>query len=282
MENNNNTTKNLKVFLIVFLVSLPFWWVVNLFQANLEKYFYAQIGQPFEETDLLQIPERFQRTPPELDAKAAISVFIDHQGSEKTLFEKNADQPLPIASLTKLMTASIFLKHYDVEREETVKLLLSLLIESDNEAANDLAVTIGEDSFLELMNSEAEELGMENTYFTNPNGLDPKEPDEPLNYSTAKDLVRLSKYIALEQSLLWDISSIQELEDMKNTNELLGQLPGIIGGKTGETPLAGKCLLLVVQAPQNNGFIVNIILNSENRFEEMKKLINWVENANRW
>lgn len=282
MENNNNTTKNLKVFLIVFLVSLPFWWVVNLFQANLEKYFYAQIGQPFEETDLLQIPERFQRTPPELDAKAAISVFIDHQGSEKTLFEKNADQPLPIASLTKLMTASIFLKHYDVEREETVKLLLSLLIESDNEAANDLAVTIGEDSFLELMNSEAEELGMENTYFTNPNGLDPKEPDEPLNYSTAKDLVRLSKYIALEQSLLWDISSIQEFEDMKNTNELLGQLPGIIGGKTGETPLAGKCLLLVVQAPQNNGFIVNIILNSENRFEEMKKLINWVENANRW
>ena len=282
MENNNNTTKNLKVFLIVFLVSLPFWWVVNLFQANLEKYFYAQIGQPFEETDLLQIPERFQRTPPELDAKAAISVFIDHQGSEKTLFEKNADQPLPIASLTKLMTASIFLKHYDVEREETVKLLLSLLIESDNEAANDLAVTIGEDSFLELMNSEAEELGMENTYFTNPNGLDPKEPDEPLNYSTAKDLVRLSKYIALEQSLLWDISSIQEFEDMKNTNELLGQIPGIIGGKTGETPLAGKCLLLVVQAPQNNGFIVNIILNSENRFEEMKKLINWVENANRW
>jgi D-alanyl-D-alanine carboxypeptidase (penicillin-binding protein 5/6) len=282
MENNNNTIKSLKIFLIVLLVSLPFWWGVNLFQANLENYFYAQIGQPFEEITLLEIPERIQRPPLELDTKAAISVSIDHQGVEKILFEKNVDRPLPIASLTKLMTASIFLKHYDVEREETVRLLLSLLIESDNEAANDLATIIGEDSFLELMNLEAKELGMEDTYFSNPNGLDPKEPDESLNYSTAKDLVKLSKYITSEQPLLWEISTIQEFENMENTNDLLGQIPGIIGGKTGETVLAGKCLLLVVQAPKDKGFIVNIILNSENRFEEMKKLIDWTEDAYRW
>lgn len=278
---NNNRTKNLKILLIVLLVSIPFWWGVNLFQVNLEKYFYAQIGQPFEELGLLQIPERVQRPLLELDAKAAISVFVDHQGSEEIIFEKNADQPLPIASLTKLMTASIFLKHYDVEREETVKLLLSLLIESNNEAANDLATIIGKDSFLGMMNSEAEELGMENTHFANPNGLDPKRPDESLNYSTAKDLVKLAKHITLEQPLLWEISIIQEFDNIKNTNELLGQIPGIIGGKTGETVLAGKCLILVVQAPKDNGFIVNIILNSENRFEEMKKLIDWTENAYR-
>lgn len=282
MENNKNTKKNLKIFLIVFLISLPFWWVANLFQANLENYFYAQIGQPFEEIIILQIPERAQEPPPELDAKAAISVFIDQAGSKKILFEKNADRPLPIASLTKLMTASIFLKHYNVEREETAELLLSLLIESDNEAANDLAEIIGEKSFLELMNSKTKELGMENTHFTNPNGLDPKEPGESLNYSTAEDLVKLAKYITLEQSLLWEISTIQEFENIKNTNELLGQIPGIIGGKTGETPLAGKCLILVIQAPKNKGFLVNVILNSENRFEEMKKLISWAENAYRW
>ena len=282
MENNENRIKNLKILLIVFLVSLPFWWGVNVFQANLENYFYAQIGQPFEEINILQIPERIQRPPLELDAKAAISVFIDYQGSEKVLFEKDADRPLPIASLTKLMTASIFLKYYDIETEETVKLLLSLLIESDNEAADDLAAIIGEDSFLGLMNSGAKELGMGNTYFTNPNGLDPKEPDESLNYSTAKDLMKLSKYITSEQPLLWEISTIQELEGMKNTNDLLGQIPGIIGGKTGETPLAGKCLILVVQTSKNKGFLVNVILNSENRFEEMKKLIRWAGNAYRW
>lgn len=282
MENNNNTIKNLKILLIVLLVSLPFWWGVNLFQTNLENYFYAQVSQPFEEIILFQIPERAQRPPLELDAKAAISVFIDDRGSEKILFEKNADRPLPIASLTKLMTASIFLKHYDVEKKETVKLLLSLLIESNNEAANDLAGIIGEDSFLELMNLEAKEIGMGDTHFTNPNGLDPKGPDETLNYSTAKDLVKLAKYVTLEQPLLWEISTIQELENMKNTNDLLGQIPGIIGGKTGETDSAGKCLVLVVQAPKDKGFIVNIILNSENRFEEMKKLIDWTEDAYSW
>jgi D-alanyl-D-alanine carboxypeptidase len=282
MKNNINTRNNLKIFLIAFLLSLPFWWGVNLFQVNLENYFYAQIGQPFEELALLQTSEIVQRTPPELDARAAISIFIDHQGSEKILFEKNADRPLAIASLTKLMTASIFLQRYDIEKEETVRLLLSLLIESDNEAADDLAEAIGQDVFLELMNLEAEKIGMENTYFTNPNGLDPKGTDESLNYSTAKDLVRLSKHITLEQPLLWDISTIKEFEDMKNTNELLGQISGIIGGKTGETPLAGKCLILVVQAPENSGFLVNVILNSENRFEEMKKLISWVENDYNW
>jgi len=174
------------------------------------------------------------------------------------------------------------LKHYDVEEEETAELLLSLLIESNNEAADDLAEIIGEKSFLELMNLKAKELGMENTHFTNPNGLDPEEPDESLNYSTAEDLVKLTKYITLEQPLLWEISTIQGFENMENTNELLGQIPGIIGGKTGETPLAGKCLILVVQAPKNKGFLVNVILNSEDRFEEMKKLISWAGDAYRW
>jgi len=272
----------LKFFFIAFLVSIPFWLGVNVFQENLENYFYAQIGQPFAEIALNQLPERIQKPTLELDAQAAISVFIDHQGSEKILFEKNADQPLPIASLTKLMTASIFLKHYDIEEEETAKLLLSLLIESNNEAADELAEIIGQGSFRELMNSEAQARGMENTYFTNPNGLDPQRSDEPLNYSTLKDLVKLTKYITLAQPLLWEISSIQELADMKNTNDLLGQIPGIIGGKTGETSLAGKCLLLVIQAPKNKGFIVNIILNSENRFAEMKNLVNWTRDAYEW
>jgi D-alanyl-D-alanine carboxypeptidase len=231
---------------------------------------------------VLQIPEGTRRKPLELDAKAVISVFVDHQGPERILFEKDSNRPLPIASLTKLMTASIFLEHYNIEREEVLELILSLLIESNNESANDLAALVGEDSFLELMNLEAEAIGMENTYFVNPNGLDSKEPGESSNYSTADDLVKLSRYITLEQPLLWEISTIQEFEGMENTNELLGEVPGIIGGKTGETALAGKCLILVVRAPKNKGFIVNIILNSENRFQEMKKLINWTEDAYNW
>jgi D-alanyl-D-alanine carboxypeptidase (penicillin-binding protein 5/6) len=162
------------------------------------------------------------------------------------------------------------------------KLLFPLLIGSNNNAAINLAEVIGKEAFVELMNLEAKRLGMDNTHFINPTGLESKEPERSSNYSAPKDLVKLAKYITFERPLIWEISIIKEFENIKNTNELLGKISGIIGGKTGETPLAGKCLLLVVQAPKNKGFIVNVIINSENHFEEMKKLINWTKYAYKW
>jgi len=288
--------KNLNIFLFLtaFLISLPFWWGVNFLQEKLESFLFLESTaiDPELLTAQIALEEKLEKLKPlkkrgeiadfKSEARAAISVFFDYQGSEKILFEKNISQPLPIASLTKLMTANIFLKHYDFGEEEVVNLLLSLLIESNNKAANDLAGINGKEIFLELMNSEAKELGMENTYFANPSGLDPKEPGELLNYSTAKDLVKLAKYLTFERPLIWEISIIPEFENNFNTNKLLEEIPGIIGGKTGETSLAGKCLILVVRAPKNKGFIVNVILNSENSFEEMKKLIDWTEYAFQW
>lgn len=285
--------KNLLYFLIAFIFSLPFWWGVNLFQENLEDFLFwkrmvdnpeALMAQIVQEEKLVQLkPIRKQGVENlEINAKSAMAVFVNNHGSEKILFEKDSDRILPIASLSKLMTANISLKHYDFEDERVTKLLFPLLIESDNKAASDLAEMMGKEIFLELMNLEAKEIGMENTYFANPTGLDPQKPGEPLNYSTAKDFVKLAKYITFERPLIWEISIIKEFENIKNTNELLGEIPGIIGGKTGETPLAGKCLLLVVQAPKNKGYIINVILNSENHFEEMKKLVNWTRYAYKW
>jgi len=104
-------TRGMKLFLIAFLLSLPFWWGLNFFQENLEKFFYAQIGQPFEEMVFVKIPERVQRPPLELDVKSAISLKISKTGRERIVFQKNPEEILPIASLTKLMTAVIVLDY---------------------------------------------------------------------------------------------------------------------------------------------------------------------------
>lgn len=292
--------KNLIFFLGALFLSLPLWLGVNVLQKNLEDFLFwnkmannpqlllAQINQEKILAKLKPIRDR-QVDDLEIKAEAAISVFVDNQGSEKILFEKESSRPLPIASLTKLMTANVVLGYYDINQEEVIKLLFPLLIESDNAAAIDLAEIMGKGVFVELMNSEAKKLGMVNTHFTNPVGLDPKKPNDQMNYSTVQDLVKLAKYITEEQPLIWEISIIPEFENIKNTNELLWESPtkvwwrtGIIGGKTGETPIAGGCLLLVVQAPKNKGFIINVILNSEDRFEEMKKLIDWTKYAYKW
>jgi len=288
--------REIKILSIVFLLSLPLWWGVNVFQRNLEDFLFGEkiVAHPELVSAQLLREERLAKLKPlrnreigdpELQAEAVISVFVDPQGvrrDEKILFEKNADRPLPIASLTKLMTAKISLKHYNIEQEETIGLLSPLLIRSDNQAAVDLAEIMGKEEFLILMNLEAKNLGMENTFFANPAGLDPIWPEDPINYSTARDLVKLARYITRERPLIWEISIIPEFEGSFNTNEFLGKISGIIGGKTGTTLLAGESFLLVVRAPKNKGFIVNVILNSENRFEEMRKLVEWTKYAYKW
>lgn len=276
----------LKYFFISFILSLPFWWGVNVFQEKLEGFLFwkgmadnpqllmAQIIQE-ENLETLKPIRNWQVEDLEITAKSAISVFVNSQGAEKILFGKNVDEKLPIASLTKLMAANIVLE-FQIEPKE---LLYPLLIISDNNAAITLTEVIGEGAFVDLMNLEAQYLGLENTHFINATGLDGADT---FNYSTVQDLAKFAKHLTTERPLIWEISTIQAFENAVNTNELLSEIPGIIGGKTGETPGAGGCLILIVQAPKGKGYIINVILNSENRFEEMKKLLNWLNSAYKW
>ena len=283
---------NLKIFLTIFLISLPFWWGVNVFHENMEKFFYQReiTGNPSILASIAyqaELEEKLEQMRPtriknyqglETSALSVISVFIDNQGKERILFEKNSQERMPIASLTKLMTAYVALKNYDLPEEMEKELYLAL-IESNNEAALNLARTNGETTFIKSMNLEAESLGMENTFFINPTGLD---GENNFNYSTALDLVKLAKHLTEEKHLILEISTLAEFEDSVNTNRLLGEISGIIGGKTGETRKSGDCLLLIIQAPQNKGHVINVVLNSQDRFEEMKKLIDWTQHAYRW
>lgn len=300
-------SKGLKFFFIAFFVSFFGVFVLNAFQQNLESTFYAQISQPFQQIYEVKIPEKPQKPNLDLQVKAAISVLIDSQGGERVLFKKNSNERLPVASVTKLMTANIVLENYDLSREIKISeeavaqngeagrltagkifsveyLLYPLLMESSNDAAYALTNDyneITEEKFIELMNLKAEDLGLENTYFVNSTGLDPEQPDHSINYSTTEDLVKLTKYL-LKKSLIWEILTTPKFglygPELINTNELLGKIPNIVGGKTGFTNQAGGCMLLVLKNKKGN-FLINVILGAPSpstRIEEMEKLIEWL------
>ena len=311
-----------KIFLITFVLSLPFWWGMNLLEKNLKDFFFWQkISQnPQIFTAQIAMEEKLESLKPfrnrevenlEIEAKSTASVFINDNGGKRILFEKEIDKKLPIASLTKLMTAFVVLENYDLSKEIKISkeaieqeedfgklklgkvfkveyLLYPLLMESSNDAAFSLANDydgMTEEKFIELMNLKAQQINLENTFFINSSGLDLDEPERKTNYSTVNDLIILTKEL-LKKPLIWEILSTSEFNSygpaLNNTNELLGEIPEIIGGKTGYTEKSGGCFLLVLKAPKNKGYLINVILGSNDRFGEMRKLIDWTYKTYRW
>jgi len=300
--------KFLKFFLVIIIFSSPFlfWWGINMSREKLT--------QPFQESLIkTTIRPKAIIPAPELKAEAVISVLIIPNQEPQILFQKNSDKKLPIASLAKLMTAYIALEYYNLDQKITISqkaaqqpnrgrrgrmtteqefkvkdLVYAALIESNNIAAYALAKKIGTEKFVEKMNQKAQKWGLKNTYFINPTGLDGNEIN---NYSTVSDLVKLSQKLLKEKPLIWEISSLSEyhlypFNPLINTNDLLTYFPNnllkIIGSRTGETPRARECLILITKTPNNKGYLINIILGSENRFTEMIKLIRWTKLEHNW
>src|SRR3989344_4574080 len=135
------------------------------------------------------------------------------------------------------------------------------------------------------MNEKAQTLGMIDSLFIDPAGLN----DEA--YSTVEDLVKLVKY-SLKHELIWDILTEKSItvrstdgkieHNLENTNQLLGVIPDMIGGKTGHTNNASGCMILVIDIPGKNDKIVSIVLGTSSRFDDTKKLIDWVKESYRW
>lgn len=253
---------------------------------------------------------------PKIEAKAAILMEVKKKPNnlteEKILFQENIYKPLPIASLTKIMTAIVVMENLDLSKNVKISkeavsqegeagslvvgeelpvktLLYAMLMESSNDAAFVLASEVGIDNFVELMNRKAKSIQLENTSFANPIGL-----DDPKNFSTAHDFAKLLEY-SFDNQLLWEILKTQSFEttdilgkfphNWKNTNKLLDVLPNIAGGKTGLTQAAGGCVALVVNNPENESKIISVMLGApdENkRFEETKKILDWVFKAYKW
>ena len=257
--------------------------------------------------------------PPSLGAHAFISALIRTDGQVEVLTEKNAHQRWPIASITKLFTASIALEKYKLseavvlEEEDLPEtfdsglfrvgesfrvddILKALLLQSSNNAAVTLSrFDNNQAQFMAEMNSLAQRLELRDTRFFNPNGLDPAGGETGTNYSSVHDLTLFAKWLIRNQPEILALTKTPNAtirqangdfhHEAHSTNEILITEPwssDILGGKTGFTELAGKNLLLVLRAPDNQGYLVNIVLGSPDHFLEMRKLVSWVLGAYRF
>lgn len=256
----------------------------------------------------------------DIQSTAAMVLSVNQNG-DQFLFEKNADKILPIASLSKLITAAVALKNYDLSQKVTItqaiiktesdigffrvgeeftieELLYSMLLESSNDAAKSLSELMGGKKFVILMNEEIKKMGLNRTFFVDSIGLDPDFSYQSYNYSTARDLAKLGQYLFEESkhdsriAKLFEIAAAQERDIFMtngvfhhkavNTNKLLADFSDIIISKTGQTPLAGQCLLIIMPNSKKDGYLINVILGSNSRFEEMKKIIDWLNRAYLW
>lgn len=244
--------------------------------------------------------------PPDIMAKAAIVYDVN---SGRHLYTKNIDEKLPIASLTKILTAVTVLEKLNLKDITTIPqealkvdgqkqdlflgerllvedLIKLMLIKSSNDAAYAL-VAHARNNGIDLMsemNKKAVSLGILNSRFKDSAGLD----DEA--YSSADDIVKLVKH-SFEHPKLWEIMSqesatVKSLDgiehNIQSTNQLLTQIPGILGGKTGYTEGALGCMILVVQVSSKGDKIISIILGSTERFTDTRKLIEWSTQAYKW
>lgn len=235
----------------------------------------------------------------------ALSALFVETNSGKVLYSKNPSQELSIASLTKIMTTIIALENRNMDDIYTVsdraasmepdkmflvageKLTLKQLLEgiflvSANDAAESIAenTTGRREEFINMMNSKSRQLGMNNTFFLNPSGL---EEDHAKQYSSAIDVAVMSRYLIKTFPEIVNISSQPHVYieptayhqdyDMYSGINLLTTYPGVLGLKTGFTPEAG--LTLVTLARRDNKEVIGVLLGAVNRRDDAKAMLDY-------
>ena len=290
---NNFIFKISTIFLIIVFVFSSFSICDDYIEndnPNTEKEIIESATTPTEE---IKIP----------DTNSRACVVID-RNTNTVLYGKNENQKRKMASTTKIMTATIIIENCNLNEtieiskkaagtggsrlglktgdKITIKdLLYGLMMRSGNDSAVALAEYAGGsiEGFSEKMNQKALELGLKNTHFETPHGLDSDE-----HYTTAYELALLSNY-ALNNKTFAQIVGTKEYtitingypKQLSNTNELLWNLDGVYGIKTGFTNGANRCL--VTACKRNNMDIICVVLGADTkkfRTQDSVKLINYI------
>lgn len=276
---------------------------IRLDVSDAEKLFNkVEVDTPIlvYEKDFSAEPFLYEPKVPDLKTPNYLIADVD---SSTVLAASDLEKSVPIASITKLMTAVIATEFISLDKNVSVSqptfvqsliprlegrqqvsmysLLQLLLVESSNEAAEVIASQINRDEFINLMNQKAVEIGMTDTYFIDPSGLGAE------NISSVGDLLRLVQYIHKNRNFIFQLTTNQnvptsyisgEFGDLVNFNEVEG-LDNFIGGKVGETKAAGQTSVslhkLEVKGKQRD--IVVIILGSEDRNKDVRKLLEYAE-----
>lgn len=264
-----------------------------------------------EDTDYIWLKEEISNVSadsikePNLNSRYALVLDRD---SKAVLYSKDADKRVPMASTTKIMTAIVLLENLGVNNDLTLDtqievckeagaingsrlglkkgdkvtindLLYGLMLCSGNDAAIQIAVSIGGsvEGFAELMNKKAEELGLKDSHFVTPHGL-----DMPEHYTTAYELALIADYALniekiseVVKTKTYTVAINGNSKTISNTNELLGYLNGVNGVKTGFTNGAGRCLVTSVS---RNGFnIITVVLGADTKKIRTKDSISLIE-----
>lgn len=232
-------------------------------------------------------------------AKAAVLINAD---TRRVIYSQNQNERLPMASTTKIMTALLLCENADLEQTITVtkqmvavegssmgllagdtvsyhELLYGLLLASGNDAANTVAISLcgSVSAFADKMNEKAQRLGLKDTRFVTPSGLDAEG-----HYTTAYDLACLAAYALQNEDFLAACSSQNATlnygnppyrRTIKNHNKLLGSYDGVIGVKTGFTKKSGRCL--VSAARRDGKTVVAVTLNDPDDWQDHKALLDF-------
>ena len=241
---------------------------------------------------------------PLVSAQAAVAVDLVNRA---TLYEKNSSEKFLPASTTKIITALTAMDFYpqdlvievgklrvegqkmglvEGEKIRVLDLLYGLLIYSANDAAEALAANFpgGRDLFITSMNLKAKQHGLNDSYFTNPSGL-----DGSTQVTTALDLVKISE-AAMKNPTFATIVGTRQLtvksvdgafsHELTNINRLVGEVDGVLGVKTGWTEEARENLVTYLE--RDGRKIMIVVLGSQDRFGETKELIEWIFSNYEW
>jgi D-alanyl-D-alanine carboxypeptidase len=238
-------------------------------------------------------------SPPALHAEAAALIDVE---SGRILYSREGDKPMLIASLTKIMTAVVALERGKLTDQVTVSrnafgkegssiylklgeqmslqnMLYGLMLRSGNDAATAIAEHVGGslDGFVYLMNEKAAELGMKNSHFANPSGL-----DQDGHYATANDMAKLTAY-ALQNPTFREIvkTDVKKVPNPTeewdrvwfNKNKMLTMYAGADGVKTGYTKAAKRCL--VSSATRNGQQLAVVTLNDPDDWIDHSRLLDY-------
>ena len=292
------TTKRLKisVSLIIFIVILA----NNICFANIDDDEVIDINEIKKETI-----EAVSKNTEELKLNSKIGLIFD-RNSKTILYEKNELKQVPMASTTKIMTAIVVLENANLDDIVTISkkaagtggsrlglktndkitvhdLLYGLMLKSGNDAAVALAEHVGGeiDGFAELMNKKASEMGLVNSHFVTPHGLDQEK-----HYTTAYELacmadyaLNIPKFREIVGSKKYNITINARSSLIGNTNELLGNLYGVYGVKTGFTNGAGRCL--VTACKRDDIDIITVVLSANTKKERTLDSVKLIEYANK-
>ena len=285
--------KKLNTVILMILLIIPL--ICNNVYAEVDDDEVNYNDIVFDENDLEVSAEPVEE--PAISSRAA--VVIDRK-TGLVLYEKNSNDVRKMASTTKIMTAIVVLENTtDLSEIVTVSkkaasvggsflglrsndkisindLLYGLMLKSGNDTAIALAEAVGGsvEGFAELMNNKAQELGLENTHFVTPHGLDSEE-----HYTTAYELAKLANYALDNEKFLeivgtknYTVTASGRSINVSNGNELLGYFGGVYGVKTGFTNGANRCL--VTACKRGDIDVISVVLGADTKTIRTKDSIN--------